>query len=221
MSQNLLVIGSSGQARVAIDILEKSDEFRVIGLIDDFRRRGEMVAGYEILGGIPDTAEIILKNAIEGLLIAIGDNATRQEIAERLQNLGIDVPYITAVHPSAVVSTSSRIGCGVLVMANAVVNAGAFVGDHCFLNTGATLDHESVMEEFSSLAPGVHVGGNSMIGRATAVCIGAIVSHKVKIGTNSVVGAGAVVLRDIPSQSLAYGIPAKVIRQRNLNERYL
>jgi acetyltransferase-like isoleucine patch superfamily enzyme len=77
------------------------------------------------------------------------------------------------------------------------------------------------MDDFSSLAPGVNTGGSCMIGKHTAVCIGATISHNINIGDHCVIGAGSVVLHDVPSFKLAHGAPARIKRNRKKGDRYL
>ena len=106
-------------------------------------------------------------------------------------------------------------------MPGAVLGPDTRVGEHCIVNTGATLDHDGVLEDFSSLAPGVSAGGNVSIGELTAVAIGAVIVHRIRIGKNCVIGAGSTVLADIPALSIAYGTPARVVRTRSPGDPYL
>jgi acetyltransferase-like isoleucine patch superfamily enzyme len=89
------------------------------------------------------------------------------------------------------------------------------------LNTNSSLDHDSAMGDYASLAPGVATGGKARIGAFAAICIGAKVRHQVTVGEHTVVGAGAAVLQDLPGSVVAYGTPAKVIRQRQESDEYL
>jgi acetyltransferase-like isoleucine patch superfamily enzyme len=106
-------------------------------------------------------------------------------------------------------------------MAGAVINPGCKVGDFCIVNTRASLDHDSVMGDFSSLAPAAVTGGNVQIGAFSVIAIGAIVAHAVRVGEHAVIGAGATVLRHVPDRVVAYGTPARIIRQREPGDPYL
>jgi acetyltransferase-like isoleucine patch superfamily enzyme len=88
-------------------------------------------------------------------------------------------------------------------MAGVTVNPCCSIGRFCILNTNASLDHDSSMNDFSSLAPRVATGGNCKIGACSAICIGATLVHGVSIGEHTVVGAGSTVLGDIESHQLA------------------
>lgn len=220
-SSKILLIGSSGHARVAIDVIESQGVFEIVGLIDDYRSVGEKSSGYPVLGNVADVVEICKRFSVEDGFIAIGDNFARSRIHKIISTKHPQFRFATTIHPGAVVSKSAIIGDGVIVMPGAVINSGCAVGDSCIVNTNASLDHDSRMEEFSSLAPGVVTGGNVKIGRFSAVGIGATLLNGVHIGEHAVVGAGAVVIGSVAAFTVAYGVPARVVRGRMTGEPYL
>ena len=217
----IILIGSSGHARVAIDVIESQGLFEIAGLIDDFRSVGEESCGYPVLGKVSDVAEICARQGVGGGLVAVGDNFARSLIQRKISTAYPAFRFITAIHPSAVVSARAQIGMGVVVMPGAVINVGCVVGDSCIVNTHAVLEHDSIMEEFSSLAPGAVTGGNVHIGRFSAIALGATLRNGVAIGEHTVIGAGAVVTHSIAAYRVAYGMPARVVRERTEGEVYL
>ncbi|NVD99506.1 acetyltransferase [Massilia sp. BJB1822] len=219
--ENIFLIGSSGHAKVLIDIVEREGRYRIAGLLDSFKTPGDSTLGYTVLGGVDDLPGLAQQYAVDGLLIAIGDNYVRVQMAERLEQLCPQLPLVTAIHPAAVIGRNVSLGSGSVVMAGAVLNPCCRVGRLCIMNTRASLDHDSVLGDGASLAPGAVTGGGALIGAETAVGAGAVVLHRVEIGAHSVIGAGAVVTRNIPAGVVAYGCPAKVVRQRERGERYL
>ena len=106
-------------------------------------------------------------------------------------------------------------------MSGAIVNADAKVGKFCILNTKSSLGHDSVLEDFASLASGVTIGGNVKIGHSSAICLSASIIPGVVIGKNTVIGTGAIVLKSVGDNLIAYGNPAKVIRERPSDGKYL
>ncbi|AKL99932.1 MULTISPECIES: acetyltransferase [Burkholderia cepacia complex] len=219
--ENIVIVGSSGHAKVVIDIVEQAGRYRIAGLIDSFRPRGEETLGYAVLGAEHDLRQLIGTHGITGLLVAIGDNHARETVTAGLAAIAPGLPCVSAVHPAARIGKASTIGAGSVVMAGAVINPCCTIGEGCIVNTNASLDHDGVMEGFSSLAPGVVTGGNCRIGHGAAVGLGAMLRHRIAVGEYSVVGAGAVVLRDVAPYSVAYGNPARRIRDRAAGERYL
>lgn len=94
------------------------------------------------------------------LIIAIGNNETRQRISEEVKH-----EYAILIHPAAVIAENVIIGKGSVVLANAVIQTDAYIGKHCIINAGAIIDHEAVVEDFVSIYPGAYIGGNAMIAR--------------------------------------------------------
>lgn len=218
---NIIVIGSSGHAKVVIDCIEKENKYRIIGLIDRFKEVGSTSFGYKIIGKEEDLLYLIKLHNIEGSIIAIGDNFTRYVVYKKISQ---DIPqfnFIKVIHPSAQIARNVILGQGTVIMANTTISSEASVGNFCIINNNSSLDHDSKMLDFSSLAPGSSVGGNVKIGSFTAVSLGAKVIHGITIGEHTIIGAGANVLKDIPNYVVAYGNPAKVIRSRVVGEKYL
>lgn len=217
----ILIVGSAGHAKVVIDIVQQQARYAVAGLLDRFRAVGEMTAGIPVVGGEEDLPALVESLGIRGLIVAIGDNHVRATVAARVSELCPALPFVSAIHPRASVAPSALLGAGTVVAAGATINPDARVGAHCIVNTQASLDHDCSMGEGASLAPGVLVGGGCQIGRQSAIGIGAVLKHGVTIGEYAVVGAGSLVLHSLQSQVVAYGSPARVVRSRQPQDRYL
>jgi len=218
--KHLLIIGSGGHAKVVIDACELlPHEIRVVGLIDDYRKdMGEKTSGYDILGAVEDIPSVVKKFDVTHLFIAVGDNYSREKIYDKVK---VRLPYTTIIHPSAVLSKAATILDGCLVLAGCVVNSGTTIGSHCILNTGSIIEHDCLVGSFSSLAPRAVVGGKCTINSGVAIGIGATVTNDVNIGTNTVIGAGSVVLKAIPDNVVAYGSPCRSIHPRNSYDPYM
>ncbi len=218
---HIVVIGASGHAKVVIDVIEKEGKYHIVGLIDSLKPLDETVFGYKVLGAEDKLAALVASGDVHGGLIAIGDNWKRYLVAEKVKSLIPQFKFISTIHPSAQVGRGVTVGDGSVLMAGAIVNSDSHIGNFCILNTKASLDHDGVMEDFSSLAPNATTGGKVVIGAFSAVSLGAGIIHGIKIGEHSVLGAGALAVDDIPHHSVAYGTPAKVIRKRLEGDKYL
>lgn len=106
-------------------------------------------------------------------------------------------------------------------MAGVIINNDCIIGDHCFLATKSSIDHDSEMGDYSSLSPGVTTGGRVSIGDVTAIGIGATILHYKSIGDNSVIGGNSLVNKNIGNNLVAFGSPVKVVREREEDEKYL
>lgn len=193
----MYLYGASGHAKVIMDILE-ANQITIDGLIDDNPEVNELL-GYPVFHQ---------RNDLSPLIISIGNNQIRRKIAEKL-----DVEFGTAIHPSAVVSPSAKIGEGTVVMPGAVINADAVIGKHCIINTGSTIDHECVIEDYCHIAPGVNISGCTTVGEGTWVGVGSCVIQCLHIGKNCMIGAGSVVVKDMPDSVVAFGNPCRVIKK--------
>lgn len=219
--EQILIVGASGHAKVIIDIIEKEGKYDIAGLIDGNKKVGDELLGYKILGNESHIPELIKTGLEFSVIIAIGDNWTRHLVKEKIKETTPNVKFASAIHPSAQLAKGVKIGKGAVIMAGAVINSDTEIGDFTIVNTNASIDHDGHMLPFSSLAPGVTVGGNVTIGSFSAVSIGAVVKHKILIGDHSVIGAGSVLLSDCENNSIMYGVPAKKIRTRDIGEKYL
>jgi sugar O-acyltransferase (sialic acid O-acetyltransferase NeuD family) len=199
------VIGAGGHAKVVIRALQDLGRKVTAVFDDDPRRQGLSLLGVPIVGAI----ERISDHPRQPTVIAIGDNATRRRIAERY-----DVPWMTVVHPWAMVDASVHLGRGTVVLAQAVVQVDSFVGDHVIVNHAATVDHDCVVASYAHLAPGVHLAGEVAVQEGVLIGVGAAVIPRIRIGAGTIVGAGAAVVRNLPEHVVAVGSPALIIKSR-------
>jgi len=218
---NIVIIGSSGHARVIIDIVQQEGRYNIAGLLDRHRETDKQTLGYRVLGKEEDLPELMNVHSLKGVIVAIGDNFIRSRVATRVREICPDLPFVRAIHPRASIATDVSIGEGTVIMAGVCINPCSSVGRFCILNSSSSLDHDSTMEDFTSLAPSATTGGNCYIGEYSAISIGAVLIHGVRIGEQSVIGAASLVTKSIESSVVAYGTPARVIRNRQPGDKYL
>jgi sugar O-acyltransferase (sialic acid O-acetyltransferase NeuD family) len=218
---DIVLVGASGQAKVIADIVECAGEHRIVGVCDRDRPVGSDFMGYPVLGTDLELPLLAERMGIPGALIAIGDNWVRGRLAEHFLREAPGLAFPAAVHPSCILGRRVTVGEGTIIMAGVVVNGPTHIGRHTAVCTRASLDHDSVLDDFSSLGPGATLGGGVHVGAYTAFGIGATCRHSIRIGAHTVVGAGAVVVTDLPDNVVALGVPARICRSRERGERYL
>ena len=218
---NIVIFGASGHGSVVLDCIEREGKYNFVGFIDSFLQKGTEVGEYTVLGSENNLPEIIDTYNLFGGIIAIGDNWTRSLVVDRISKIVTDFNFVCTVHPSAEVGKDVQLGKGSVVMPGVTINANTIIGYHCILNTNSSIDHDGFMHHFSSLAPSVCVGGNFIIGTRSAVCLGANIIENITVGAHSVIGAGSLVVGNIGSHVLVYGVPAKIVRKRISGEKYL
>lgn len=216
MSETVAIWGASGHGRVVLDAALASAGPAVVGFLDDdLSRRGSTFAGLPVFGG-PEALPRLIAEGLRRVHVAVGHCAIRQRIAASLAPLGVELQ--TIVHPRAVVARDVALGEGTFIAAGAVVNAGTQIGKAVILNTSCSVDHDCVVGDGVHIAPGARIGGLVRIGPGTFIGIGATVLNCLSVGEQSIIGGGAVAVRDVPARVVAFGVPAKVIREKRPNE---
>ena len=212
----IVIIGAGGQARVVCEILKHDRNVEIVGFIDPvLKEPNEKIMGLPVLGNFPVVSELI-KKGVKGFIVGVGDNKIRAQRFEEMKNLGLEP--INAIHPTANVAYDVKIGKGVVIAMGATVATNAIIGNNVIINTGAIVEHEDVIEDNVHIAPGVALAGRVRVKKGAFLGIRSVIKEYLTIGENAVIGAGSVVLDNIPDNAVAVGVPAKVIEIRNVED---
>jgi sugar O-acyltransferase (sialic acid O-acetyltransferase NeuD family) len=169
---------------------------------------GTRILDLPVLGG----GEWLESEAAEGLgvVVTIGDPALRRRVVERLTG---KVRFATLLHPTTVTSPWVQFGEGTVVLARCTFTADIRIGRHVVFNPGCTTAHDVVVEDYVYVSPGVDLAGKVTLEDSCYLGTGSVVIPGCRVGARAVVGAGAVVVRDIPSDVTVMGVPARVHNQ--------
>lgn len=210
LRKNIIIFGAGGHAKVIIDLIEASNIFTIIGIMDNKLSKGSVFCGYPILG-LDESLPVILDNfSVFGGLVAIGDNASRQSVVSRILAIVPEFRFVNIIHPSAIISKSVKMGLGNVIMPGAVINTSTEIHNHTIINTSVSVDHDCRVGDFVSLCPSVTLAGNVVIKDHCFLGMCASIAPNCTVGSHSIIGAGSIVLNDVPSQVKSFGIPSRV-----------
>jgi len=207
--KRLIVVGAGGHARSVVDIALQIGEYEIVGCIAPVP--GD-VLGVPVIGSDDDLASFFAKG-IKYIFVAIGKNHRRYRLYNQAISMGFEP--VNIISRQAVLSPRISLGKGICVMAGAVVNVNTSIGDNCIINTCCSIDHDCYIGMSSHIAPGATLSGTVKIGDGVHIGTGASVIDGKSIGDWSYIGSGAAVVKDIRSNVMAYGVPARIVRELN------
>lgn len=213
MIRPLVVYGAGGLGRELVALAEVTGEWDVVGFLDDNREiHGAIRGGFPVLGG----AEWLSGEGaqVDGLRVALGVGAPalRRRLGRRVLDAGGTLA--TLVHPSVLPGARVKVEPGAVVNVGCTLTVDIQVGSGSLVNPQCALGHDVVIGEYAVLSPGVCLSGMVEVLEGAEVGTGAVVLPGVTVGAWSVVGAGAVVHRDVPSNTVVAGVPARTLRER-------
>ena len=212
MTKAILMVGAGGHAGVLIDLLHTLGTYRLTGLVE---RAGVSVAEAHGVSVIGNDNDLVRLRAAGTALAVVGigsaaDNGPRRRAFEALLEAGFDMPVL--VHPRSWVADSATLGAGAQIMAGALVQGRAVLGENVLVNTGSIVEHDCRIDAHAHIATGVRMGGSVHIGKAAFIGVGSSIRQGMRIGPGAVVGAGSVVVNDVADGARVGGTPARPLK---------
>ena len=206
MSRPLLLVGTGGLGRETAEAARAGSFWKPVAWADDDPAMwGTELDGLPVLGG---TDSAVGSGA--SVVLCPGRGATRGLLADRLAAAGLtEDRYATVVHPAASIAASCTLGAGSVVLAGTVLTASVTVGRHAVLMPGVVLTHDDVLADLVTVCARATLAGGVQVGTGAYLGAGCLVREHVAVGAWSVVGMGAVVLRDVPAHETWAGVPAR------------
>lgn len=208
--KDLVIIGAGGFGREVAWLIEEinkvNQEWNIIGFVDDnVSIQGSVINGYNIIGNV----EWLSKQSYF-VVNAIGDPIIKKKVIDRLAESQNQYPVL--IHPSVMYSDSVSFGEGSIVCAGNILTVNIKVGKHVIINLDCTVGHDVELGDYTTLLPSVNVSGYVKTDECVNVGTGTAIIQGVSIGKNTIIGAGAVVIKDLPDNCTAVGAPAKPIK---------
>lgn len=206
MTKDLYIVGAGGLGRELLGWLRQSPEcgrnWTPVGFLDDDPTVAERELPLPWCGTTGDfePQEDCL------VVLGLGNSLPRKEVGRDLKARGAE--FLTFVHPSVIVGERVSLGMGTVICPRCVLTCDIEVGGFGFLNLGVTVGHDVVMGEFVSISSQVDLCGGVVLEEGVWIGSGARVIPGKKAGEWSRIGAGAVVIRDVPEKSTVFGNPA-------------
>lgn len=197
LAEGITLYGAGGHCKVVLDILEASG-INADKVVDD------SPSGKSFMG-LPMS---LPSQEYDKAIITIGNCSIRKKIVEKITVK----TYLTAIHPSSVICKNVTIGEGTVVAHGAIVQSSAKIGRHCILNTKSSVGHDVIVSDYVHVASGVTICGECKIDECTWIGAGSVIKQGIHIGKNCMIGAGSVVVKDIPDNVVAFGNPCRIIK---------
>ena len=212
-AQKVAIYGAGGFAREVAWLAESSDLDVVCFIDDDPHQRGKTLNGIPVIG-LEDAKE---QYPDASLVVAVGSPQVREKMAKKAADWGFSFAKI--IHPRVERSRWIEVGDGTVIAAGNILTTNIRLGKHVQINLDCTIGHDVIMEDYATLAPGVHISGWVRLGKRVYVGTGAVIINGTKeaplvIGDDAVIGAGAVVTKSVPTGVTVVGVPARPIHER-------
>lgn len=205
----ILIFGAGGFGREVQWLIERINQkipsWEIEGYLDDGVEVQTEINGYRVLGGIEKLKEYDFDTAIA---VAVGSAKTREKIVEKIKGIG-DYRFPNLIDPDVQISDKVSIGEGNIICAGNILTVNITIEDFVIINLSCTVGHDAVLKSFVTVYPGVNISGNVLVKRRTELGTGSKIIQGISVEEDTIVGAGAVVVRPIPCGCVAVGIPAK------------
>ncbi len=211
--KKLVIVGNGGFAREVEWLVERINEkeptWEFLGFINNSKDSEKVIGDDQFICNYD--SELFVS-------IAIGTSEIRHKLYD-LYKKNSNIRFPNLIDPSVLYSNSINIGEGNIICAGTIITVDISIGNFNIINLDCTVGHDCMIGDFVTVNPSVNLSGNAVIGSQTNIGTGTQVLQGVKIGSSAVIGAGAVVNREIPDRCTAVGVPAKVIKYFETEEK--
>jgi sugar O-acyltransferase (sialic acid O-acetyltransferase NeuD family) len=207
----MIVVGAKGLAKEILEIFYRNGQLENLFFFDNVTPNSpeKLFSRFPILRSMDDVLAVFKRLQNSSFSLGLGSPILRYQLTNAFQKIGGQLESV--ISPNTEVGNfGTSIAPGAVILAGSVITNNVSIGTGCLINPGVSISHDSSLGRFVELSPGARITGNCTIGDFCSIGTNASVLPKIRLGVNVVVGAGAVVTRDIPDNSLVVGVPAIV-----------
>ena len=202
--EQIVLIGAGGYCSGIIDSIETSNQYDIYGITDPVVTG--TFCGYPILGN-DSVLKDVFDSGIRKAHITVGSVASpslRKKLIKMAEEIGFEL--VTIIDKTAVLASRIKLGKMAFIAKRAIINSLATIGDYCIINTAAVIEHGCKIDNWVHIAPGAVLAADISVGHSSHIGLNASIKQGVTIGSNVIVGAGSVVIRDVPNNKIVYGV---------------
>ena len=219
--KKILLFGLGRNFKVIVNEILKISSYNIIGFIDEnINDKFVIIEKKKIFNRNKDQKKLINKKDTKGL-ITFGDNFLRKQIFSRVHKINKNFKWEKLISKQSFISKNVVVEQGSIVMPGVIINSYSRIGQICLINTGSIIEHDNYFKNFSSAGPGVTTSGNVIVNELSHLGTGSVVIHDITIGKNTILGANSVAIKNLDSDSVYVGNPAKKIKKRKKGSKYL
>jgi sugar O-acyltransferase (sialic acid O-acetyltransferase NeuD family) len=208
--KRLLIVGAGNVGGYLSYNISDFGDYDVLGFLDDDKKKiGTVVYGRKVLGDV-DSISNYIKNEKLSVVIGISSPQVKFKIVKRLEEYGVYFPNFIA--KNVWVSNNVNLGKGIILYPGVSINYESVIGDFVIMNMNCAVGHNCTVESYTTLAPGVNLGGYTHIEESASIGIGVSTIQKVRVGKSSIVGGQSMLVKNVTPGSTVVGVPAKVIK---------
>lgn len=211
--KNIIIFGSGDHAKVIFWELSEFKKYKIIGFFDYTKKEKELI-NYKnkIYKSFSSYKKI---NKISNLygIIGLGTGKLRKEFLINTQKEKLNIKWEKFISKFAIIKKNVKLGDGCVILSGSHINSNSIIGKHVLINSKCNVEHDNIIDDFATLAPSVTTAGHVKIGFGTYVGMGSNIINNTTIKNNVIVGAGSLVNKNLSTNNVYFGSPAKKIRK--------